>query len=99
MKVDREADGSLKSSVSWDALPAVKTIWHPNTVDVLTLKANKRHRSGVHEVLYNDRPAISKIACSGGIFLALSARLLHISDWISIEMPGSLRSLHLFWPT
>ncbi|TVY35430.1 hypothetical protein LOCC1_G008939 [Lachnellula occidentalis] len=65
MEVRRKSDGSLTSDISFEALPAVKTVWHPTTIDVLSLEKVKRHRSGVHEVLFSGRPAICKIACFG----------------------------------
>ncbi|TVY89340.1 hypothetical protein LAWI1_G008806 [Lachnellula willkommii] len=65
MQVSRKPDGSLTSDLSFEALPAVKTIWHPTTIDVLSLKKVKRHRSGVHEVLFSGLAAICKTACFG----------------------------------
>lgn len=63
MEIFREADGTLGSAISWDPLPAAKISWHPKTVDVLSLKRTKYCGSRVHEVLYDGRPAVSKIAC------------------------------------
>ncbi|KAI9824127.1 MAG: hypothetical protein M1819_001082 [Sarea resinae] len=64
MEVYRHADGSLRSSISSEPLAAVEMLWHPRIVDVLSLKQTKRHRSGVHEVLFDsNRPAVAKIAC------------------------------------
>ncbi|KAH6716144.1 alpha-galactosidase A [Leptodontidium sp. MPI-SDFR-AT-0119] len=65
MEVSRKSDGSLTFDLSFEALPAVKTIWHPKTIDVLSLEKVKRHRSGVHEVLFSGLPAICKTACFG----------------------------------
>lgn len=65
MKIEREADGTLWESISWDSLPAVEQKWHPKTVDVLSLKEIQYHKAGVREVLYNGCPAIAKIACFG----------------------------------
>lgn len=65
MEVSRKPDGSLTSAPSYEPLPAVTTIWHPNTIDVLSLEKVQRHRSGVHEVLHRGVPAICKIACFG----------------------------------
>lgn len=65
MEVSRKPDGSLTSELSYEPLPAVKTIWHPKTIDVLSLEKVKRHRSGVHEVLHSGLLAICKIACFG----------------------------------
>ena len=62
-EVYRQADRSLASRISWAVLPATKSIWHATLVDVLSLVETKRHRSGVHEVLYQGRPAVAKIAC------------------------------------
>ncbi|OBT78108.1 hypothetical protein VF21_02673 [Pseudogymnoascus sp. 05NY08] len=65
MEVIRKPDGSLASELSHEPLPAVRMTWHPKTIDVLSLEKVKRHRSGVHEVLYSGLPAICKIACFG----------------------------------
>jgi hypothetical protein len=46
-------------------LPEIETVWHPEKIDVLSLKQTKCHRSNVHEVLYGDIPAVSKIAVFG----------------------------------
>ncbi|KAH7265456.1 uncharacterized protein BKA55DRAFT_590739 [Fusarium redolens] len=59
----RLANGSLTSVISMDPLPEIRTAWHEQHVDVLTLKSTGRFRSGVHEVQYDDVPAIDKIAC------------------------------------
>lgn len=63
MEVIRMPDGSLSSELSHEPLPAVEMTWHLETIDVLSLEIVKRHRSGVHEVLYSGLPAIGKIAC------------------------------------
>lgn len=62
MEVMRKPDGSLASELSYKPLPAVQMTWHPKTIDVLSLEKVKRHRSGIHEVLYSGLPAICKIA-------------------------------------
>lgn len=43
-------------------LPEIETIWHPERIDVLSLKQTRCHRSNVNEVRYGEIPAISKIA-------------------------------------
>ena len=63
MRISQGPTGSLKSTIFNDPLPAVQTAWHPRRIEVLSLKQTKRLRSNVHEVVYNGRPAISKIAC------------------------------------
>ncbi|KAJ5105523.1 hypothetical protein NUU61_002870 [Penicillium alfredii] len=46
------------------ALPeGIEPVWHPQCVDVLSLRKPKRYRSGVHEVLFNSGPAFANIAC------------------------------------
>ncbi|KAG9228342.1 alpha-galactosidase A [Amylocarpus encephaloides] len=65
MEVSRKLDGSLTFDLLFEALLAVKTIWHPKTIDVLSLEKVKRHRSGVHEVLFSGLPAICKTVCFG----------------------------------
>ncbi|KAF5621947.1 alpha-galactosidase A [Fusarium sp. NRRL 52700] len=44
--------------ISMDPLPEIRTAWHEQHVDILALKSTRSFRSGVHEVLYNDAPAI-----------------------------------------
>ncbi|KAI9794375.1 MAG: hypothetical protein M1816_005444 [Peltula sp. TS41687] len=65
MRISRAAaHGSpLESTISYDPLPALETTWHPQRIDVLSLKQTERHRPNVHEVLFREQPAISKIAC------------------------------------
>ena len=63
MRISRAANGALRWIISHDTLPAIHTTWHPHRIDVLSLKQTHRHRSNVHEVLHNGRPAIAKIAC------------------------------------
>ncbi|KAI9663863.1 MAG: hypothetical protein M1821_007353 [Bathelium mastoideum] len=62
MHIYRGASGSLEFAISFDPLPTVQTTWHPRRIGVLSLKQTKRHRSNVHEVLYENRPAVAKIA-------------------------------------
>jgi hypothetical protein len=63
MRIFRGAEGCLESNISYGPLPAIHGTWHPQRIDVLSLRETKHHRSNVHEVLYERRPAISKIAC------------------------------------
>jgi hypothetical protein len=65
MDISRGPDGMLKSTISFEPPSAVREIWHPNSVDVLLLPRMKMYRSSVHEVVYQGRRAISKIACFG----------------------------------
>ncbi|RBA18777.1 hypothetical protein FPRO05_10425 [Fusarium proliferatum] len=63
MTISQDENGSLTSVISMDPLPEIRTEWHEQHVDVLTLKSTRRFRSGVHEARYNDVPTIAKIAC------------------------------------
>ncbi|VTT55865.1 unnamed protein product [Fusarium fujikuroi] len=63
MTISQDENGSLTSVISMNPLPEIRTEWHEQHVDVLTLKSTRRFRSGVHEVRYNDVPTIAKIAC------------------------------------
>jgi serine/threonine protein kinase len=62
MHISRGENGQLESTISYDVLPSIQRIWHPQLIDVLALEQTERHRSHVHEVIYNGKPAISKIA-------------------------------------
>ncbi|KAH9214490.1 hypothetical protein DL95DRAFT_389460 [Leptodontidium sp. 2 PMI_412] len=62
MRISRGANGVIESTLSFQQLPAISEPRHPHRIDVLLLKRIKRHRSNVYEVLYEDQPAISKIA-------------------------------------
>jgi hypothetical protein len=59
----RDDCGKFALTGSTIPLSGIQTTWHSQYVDVLSLKRTQRFRSGVHEVLYNDAPAIAKIAC------------------------------------
>ena len=64
MQISRESGNiGLKTALSSEPLAGIQETWHPQRIDVLTLVRTKRLQSGVHEVLYQGRPAISKIAC------------------------------------
>lgn len=63
MTISRDDNGSLVSTASTNPLPEIRTAWHEQHVDVLSLGRRKRLRSGVHEVEFNGAPAIVKIAC------------------------------------
>ncbi|KAF5685389.1 alpha-galactosidase A [Fusarium circinatum] len=63
MTISQDENSSLKPVISMDPLPEIRTAWYERHVDILTLKSTRRFRSGVHEVRYNDVPAIAKIAC------------------------------------
>lgn len=56
-------DGSLMCTPCTEPLRQIETTWHDQYIDVLSLKREERFRSGVHEVQYNNAPAIAKIAC------------------------------------
>lgn len=68
MHIFREAttnnpSSSISSTISWEVPPAIESTWHPEYIDVLSLRRTKRYGPNVHEVVFNGRPAISKIAC------------------------------------
>ncbi|KAG4258104.1 hypothetical protein FPRO03_03059 [Fusarium proliferatum] len=63
MTISQDENGSLTSVISMDPLPEIRTEWHEQHVDVLTLKSTRRFRSGVHEARYIDVPTTAKIAC------------------------------------
>ncbi|CZR42567.1 uncharacterized protein FPRO_09870 [Fusarium proliferatum ET1] len=63
MTISQDENGSLTSVISMDPLPEIRTEWHEQHVDILTLKSTRSFRSGVHEARYNDVPTIAKIAC------------------------------------
>ncbi|KAB5559954.1 alpha-galactosidase A [Coniochaeta sp. 2T2.1] len=64
MIISRDEDsGLLTSTTSTDPLPEIRTAWHEQRVNVLSLERTRRLRSGVHEVSYNGSPAVAKIAC------------------------------------
>lgn len=63
MHVSRGLHGLPLSTISYEPLPSIESTWHPNYVDVLSLYHTERYTANVHQVLFNKRPAISKIAC------------------------------------
>lgn len=66
MHVSKGSDGSespVSYTLSYEPLPAIESTWHPTYVDILSLPRVKRYSPNVYEVLFNERPAISKIAC------------------------------------
>lgn len=67
MHIFREIAGDPSSpisrTISWEAPPAIESTWHPEYIDVLSLRRTKRYGPNVHEVVFSGRPAISKIAC------------------------------------
>jgi hypothetical protein len=63
MRISQGPKRKLRSTISYDPLPTIQRTWHPQAIDVLSLTQLKRHRSNVHEVLYQGQPPISKIAC------------------------------------
>lgn len=63
MRISRASTGgALQCTTTNDLLPEVETLWHSQHIDVLSLQQTKRHRSNVHEVIYNGKPAVAKIA-------------------------------------
>ncbi|KAH8599764.1 hypothetical protein B0O99DRAFT_730087 [Bisporella sp. PMI_857] len=63
MEASRESDGSLIPKLLFEALPAAETIWHPKSIDAVSLEKVRRHRSGVYGVLYSGLPTICQIIC------------------------------------
>ena len=67
MHIFREVAGDpsspISKTISWEVPPAIESTWHPEYIDVLSLRRTKRYGPNVHEVVFNGRPAISKIAC------------------------------------
>ncbi|KAM5345887.1 hypothetical protein ACJ41O_011748 [Fusarium nematophilum] len=63
MRISRDENGSLTSTISNDPLREIQTTWHETRIDILSLQKTRRFRSGVHEVQCNGSPAIAKIAC------------------------------------
>jgi hypothetical protein len=59
---DATGQGTIALSATNEPLPEIQDTWHHNRVDVLSLEQIKDLKSNVHEVLYNGKPAISKIA-------------------------------------
>lgn len=63
MHIRRNAhDGSLQITYTNDPLPAIRSTWHQQYVDVLALKETRYYRSRIREVIYQGKPAIAKIA-------------------------------------
>nr|POF23984.1 hypothetical protein CFP56_54920 [Quercus suber] len=64
MRIARSSElgAPLEISVTNEPLPEIETVWHHQMVDVLSLTQTVRHRSNVHDVVYNGVPAVSKIA-------------------------------------
>ncbi|KAF5693015.1 hypothetical protein FDENT_2453 [Fusarium denticulatum] len=62
MRLFRGPDGSVQSDISFESLDEVEATWHPQHIDVLSLKRIKYHKQRVREVEYQGKIAISKIA-------------------------------------
>ncbi|KAF5620116.1 hypothetical protein F52700_11436 [Fusarium sp. NRRL 52700] len=62
MRLSLGPDGSVQSDISFEPLDEVKSTWHPQHIDVLSLKRIKYHKQRVREVEYQGEIAISKIA-------------------------------------
>ena len=63
MRIFRDTYNVLQYTLSSDLLPLIQNIWHPVQIDVLPLPQIERYKSAVREVIHQDRPAVSKIAC------------------------------------
>ncbi|EGD89178.2 hypothetical protein H113_02798 [Trichophyton rubrum MR1459] len=61
MDICRSNDGLLKVTTSDVKLQGVGFVWHPEKVEVLSLKRTRYYRHNVHEVIFNGAPAIAKI--------------------------------------
>ena len=61
--ISRDSDGALTHAISYDPLPQLKFRFHENLVDILSIPVITRLRCGVHQVLYQDCPAIAKYSC------------------------------------
>ncbi|KAF4438259.1 hypothetical protein FACUT_5124 [Fusarium acutatum] len=62
MRLSLGPDGSVQSDVSFEPLDKVESTWHPQHIDVLSLKRIKYHKQRVREVQYQGKTAITKIA-------------------------------------
>lgn len=63
MHITRNAhNGSLDVVTTDEPLPAIRSTWHPQYIDVLALEETKCYRSNVYEVVYHGESAIAKIA-------------------------------------
>jgi hypothetical protein len=50
MHLSRGTNGASESKITHEPLRAIRNSWHPCSIDVLSLKHVKRHKSNVHEV-------------------------------------------------
>ncbi|KAF5705875.1 hypothetical protein FMUND_11851 [Fusarium mundagurra] len=62
MRLSLGPDGSVRSDISFEPLDEVECTWHPQRIDVLSLKRIKYHKQRVREVEYQGKTAISKVA-------------------------------------
>ncbi|KAH9885009.1 hypothetical protein F4778DRAFT_518197 [Xylariomycetidae sp. FL2044] len=62
MQVLRDSDNEIQSVISCEPLDEVGSPWHPRHIDVLSLKRISSYNGRVHEVIFEGRRAISKIA-------------------------------------
>lgn len=63
MNITRNTDtGELQTTISSEPLAEVEETWHPLRIDVLSLPRKIVLQSGVHEVLFEGKSAIAKIA-------------------------------------
>jgi predicted Ser/Thr protein kinase len=56
------SSGEISFELSCGSLAGVRSRWHPNVVDVLSLTLHDRISARVHVVTYGSKPAIAKIA-------------------------------------
>lgn len=62
MNISKGNDGSPRSSLSYEPLEAVTSIWHPQQIDILSLPEVRHLKSEVYETIYQGRRAIAKMA-------------------------------------
>ncbi|KAK3681923.1 hypothetical protein LTR37_020766 [Vermiconidia calcicola] len=80
-RITRAATNELEVTTSTDQLPSIESVWHPEQIDVLSLKHVKYHRSGVHQVHYD----------GGKVVVAKTAQF----DWDIPRLESETRVYHM----
>ncbi|KAM3441839.1 hypothetical protein NHJ13734_002670 [Beauveria thailandica] len=62
MNISKGKDGFPRSSLSYEPLKAVTSIWHPQRIDILSLPEVRHLKSEVYETIYQGRRVIAKMA-------------------------------------